>query len=59
MGGSGYPFRIDHDERFNQTTHVQYQIPGKQILQALDRFQLAIRQRTRCRLGALLQPRFQ
>jgi hypothetical protein len=29
VGGSGYPFRIDHDERFNQTTHIQYQIPGK------------------------------
>jgi hypothetical protein len=28
VGGSGYPFRIDHDERFNQTTHLQYQIPG-------------------------------
>ena len=25
--GSGHtPFRIDHDEQFNQTTHVQYQI---------------------------------
>jgi hypothetical protein len=23
---AGLPFRIDHDERFNQTTHVQYQI---------------------------------
>ncbi|MDP9038998.1 MAG: TonB-dependent receptor [Acidobacteriota bacterium] len=29
IGQSGYPFRIDHDERFNQTTHLQYQIPGK------------------------------
>jgi Carboxypeptidase regulatory-like domain/TonB dependent receptor len=29
VGGSGYPFRIDHDERFNQTTHLQYQVPGK------------------------------
>jgi hypothetical protein len=29
VGGSGFPFRIDHDERFNQTTHVQYQMPGK------------------------------
>jgi Carboxypeptidase regulatory-like domain/TonB-dependent Receptor Plug Domain len=29
VGISGYPFRIDHDERFNQTTHLQYQIPGK------------------------------
>jgi hypothetical protein len=25
-GQSGYPFRIDHDERYNQTTHLQYQI---------------------------------
>ena len=23
--GAGLPFRIDHDERFNQTTHLQYQ----------------------------------
>ena len=29
VGQSGYPFRIDHDERFNQTTHLQYQIPAK------------------------------
>jgi Carboxypeptidase regulatory-like domain len=29
VGGSGYPFRIDHDERFNQTSHLQYQVPGK------------------------------
>jgi carboxypeptidase family protein len=29
--GIGYGvFRIDHDERFNQTTHVQYQ-PGKKL----------------------------
>ncbi len=27
--GSSYPFRIDHDERYNQTTHAQYQFPGK------------------------------
>ncbi|MGC2497320.1 MAG: carboxypeptidase regulatory-like domain-containing protein [Acidobacteriaceae bacterium] len=25
----GYPFRIDHDERYNETTHLQYQIPGR------------------------------
>ncbi len=25
----GYPFRIDHDERFNETTHLLYQIPGR------------------------------
>ena len=29
VGASGLPFRIDHDERFNQTTHVQYQAPWK------------------------------
>jgi hypothetical protein len=29
VGGSGFPFRIDHDERFNQTTHLQYQVPGR------------------------------
>jgi hypothetical protein len=29
VGQGGYPFRIDHDERFNETTHVQYQIPDK------------------------------
>lgn len=29
VGESGYPFRIDHDEKFNQTTHVQYQFRGK------------------------------
>jgi hypothetical protein len=25
VGQSGLPFRIDHDEQFNQTTHLQYQ----------------------------------
>ena len=25
VGQSGRPFRIDHDEKFNQTTHLQYQ----------------------------------
>jgi hypothetical protein len=29
VGQSGYPFRIDHDEKFNQTTHVQYSFPIK------------------------------
>ena len=29
VGQSGFPFRIDHDERFNETTHVQYQMPGR------------------------------
>ncbi|HWZ51019.1 MAG TPA: TonB-dependent receptor [Granulicella sp.] len=27
VGQSGYPFRIDHDEALNATTHIQYQIP--------------------------------
>jgi hypothetical protein len=26
--GSTLPFRIDHDEKFNQTTHVQYTLPS-------------------------------
>lgn len=25
--GSTYPFRIDHDERYNQTAHLQYSLP--------------------------------
>jgi hypothetical protein len=25
--GTNYPFRIDHDERYNQTTHLQYNLP--------------------------------
>ncbi|MGC2546169.1 MAG: TonB-dependent receptor, partial [Silvibacterium sp.] len=29
VGQSGLPFRIDHDERYNQTTHLQYQLPGQ------------------------------
>jgi hypothetical protein len=29
VGQSGFPFRIDHDERYNETTHVQYQVPWK------------------------------
>jgi len=28
VGQSGLPFRIDHDEKFNETMHVQYQIPS-------------------------------
>jgi hypothetical protein len=26
VGGNGLPFRIDHDEKFNQSTNLQYQI---------------------------------
>jgi hypothetical protein len=29
VGQSGFPFRIDHDEKFNQTTHIQYTLPMK------------------------------
>jgi hypothetical protein len=25
----GAPFRIDHDEKYNETTHLQYQLPGR------------------------------
>ena len=28
----GLPFRIDHDERFNETTHVQYTMPFKKSM---------------------------
>lgn len=31
VGQSGYPFRIDHDEKYNETTHLQYQLPGKRL----------------------------
>jgi hypothetical protein len=30
-----YPFRIDHDEKFNQTTHLQYEIPGAKFISGL------------------------
>ena len=28
----GYPFRIDHDEKFNQTTHFEYKVPFRKSL---------------------------
>jgi hypothetical protein len=28
----GFPFRIDHDERFNQTTHIEYKMPFRKSL---------------------------
>ena len=28
----GFPFRIDHDEKFNSTTHVEYAMPFKKSL---------------------------
>lgn len=35
VGAAGLPFRIDHDEKFNQTTHLQYTIPGDRLLGGL------------------------
>ena len=29
QGGTNFPFRIDHDQRFNQTTRVNYQLPKR------------------------------
>ena len=31
----GLPFRIDHDEKFNETTHLNYQIPKGSFLQGI------------------------
>ncbi len=35
VGSTGLPFRIDHDERFNQTTHVQYTFSRGRFLSGL------------------------
>jgi hypothetical protein len=35
QGQAYYPFRIDHDEKFNQTTHLQYQIPGTRFVSGI------------------------
>ena len=32
---TGLPFRIDHDEKFNQTTHLQYTIPGGKFVKGM------------------------
>ncbi len=32
VGQPGLPFRIDHDEKFNENTHFQYTLPGEKIL---------------------------
>jgi hypothetical protein len=32
QGGTNFPFRIDHDERFNQTTHLEYKMPFRKSL---------------------------
>ncbi|MGH9606697.1 MAG: carboxypeptidase regulatory-like domain-containing protein [Terracidiphilus sp.] len=34
-GQVGYPFRIDHDERYNETTHFQYTVPGSKLWSGL------------------------
>jgi hypothetical protein len=33
--GTNYPFRIDHDERFNETAHVQYTLPGGRFVNGI------------------------
>jgi hypothetical protein len=35
VGSTGLPFRIDHDERFNQETHVQYTLSQGKALKGL------------------------
>ncbi len=35
VGQTGLPFRIDHDEKFNQTTHVQYTLSRTKVLNGL------------------------
>ncbi len=35
VGQTGLPFRIDHDERFNQTTHLQYTMARGKYLSGL------------------------
>jgi hypothetical protein len=35
VGQTGLPFRIDHDEKFNQDSHLQYTLPGTKRLGGL------------------------
>jgi hypothetical protein len=35
VGQTGLPFRIDHDEKFNQTTHVQYTLARGNLLNGM------------------------
>ena len=35
VGQTGLPFRIDHDEKFNQTTHVQYTLSHGKVLNGI------------------------
>ncbi len=32
QAGTNYPFRIDHDQRFNQTTHFEYAMPFRKSM---------------------------
>jgi hypothetical protein len=55
VGQTGLPFRIDHDEKFNQTTHLQYTLSrGKVRERPVGRLQLALRQRSGRRFDTLL-----
>jgi hypothetical protein len=35
VGQTGLPFRIDHDEKFNQTTHLQYTLSHANVLSGI------------------------
>jgi hypothetical protein len=35
VGQTGLPFRIDHDEKFNETTHLQYTLSRGKVLNGL------------------------
>jgi len=35
VGQTGLPFRIDHDEKFNETTHLQYELPGGKFVKGI------------------------
>jgi hypothetical protein len=35
VGQTGLPFRIDHDEKFNQNSHLQYTVQGKKWIGGL------------------------
>jgi hypothetical protein len=35
VGQTGLPFRIDHDEKFNQTSHLQYTVPRGKMFNGL------------------------
>ena len=35
VGHTGLPFRIDHDEKFNETTHLQYTLPAGRFVRGI------------------------